>query len=74
MVINPTFKNSGKGPRKDFHIECRVGGKSGTVLGTTQVTIYDTVKAGQTRTFREVNMGFIHGQASGASCELVSAG
>lgn len=72
-VVTLTINNANDFPIKDVRIECRFSGKSGTELSTTNHTIFDTVKAKSKRTFKEVNVGFIHSQSARAGCGVETA-
>jgi hypothetical protein len=70
MLGHFTIQNANPFDVKDISIHCEVSGNSGTVLGTTSATIYDVVPANKTRTFRDVNLGFVRNQAAQAWCKL----
>lgn len=65
-----TIKNENAYAVKDIEITCEHYGRRGMKLSTTSKTIHDALKAGQTRTFRDVNVGFISDQAERYSCEI----
>lgn len=71
IVSRAVIKNTGTVPIKDFKIACIMKAPSGTVLAAPSATVYDVVKPGQMRTFKDVNLGFTHSQAKSASCRLV---
>jgi hypothetical protein len=71
MQANFTITNKGTRDVKDLEITCTHFAKSGTQIDRNTRTIYDVVKAGKTRTFRNFNMGFIHSQADKSRCEVV---
>lgn len=73
MEANFTIKNKAPIDIKDFEVRCEHSAASGSLIDSNNQTIYDIVKANSTRTFRNVNMGFIHSQASRSSCNVVSA-
>lgn len=70
MMVNVTISNPTDYAVKDVRIECTYSGKSGTRLGQNVQTIYDVVPARCTKTFRDVNMGFINPQASAANAKV----
>lgn len=74
-VMEATFsiKNKASIDMKDFEIRCEHSAASGSVIDSNTQTIYDIVQANSTRTFRNVNMGFIHTQAARSSCSVVAA-
>jgi hypothetical protein len=73
MIATFTIKNTSPFDIKDITIHCTDSAPSGTVIDSNDHTIYDLVKANSTKTFREVNMGLIHSQASSSGCHVVSA-
>lgn len=66
-----TIKNDNPFPVKDVFVRCSFYGNSGTALGQADKTIYEVIAAKKSRTFREVNLGFIHSQSARASCRVV---
>jgi len=70
MIATFTVKNSSVHDVKDLEITCTHSANSGTEIDRNTRTLYERVRAGQTRTFRNVNMGFIHSQASRSGCEI----
>jgi hypothetical protein len=68
-----TIDNENDFPVKDLDVRCEFSGKSGTQLSTSQRTIFDTIPANAKRTFKDVNMGFIHAQSAKASCRVETA-
>ena len=70
MEANFTITNKGAADLKDFEITCTHFAKSGTEIDSNKRTIYDVVKAGQTRRFPNFNMGFIHDQANTSTCRI----
>ena len=57
---------------KDVKIRCDLAGNSGTTIGSVQQTVFELIPANQTRTFEQVNMGFVRSQASKAVCGVAS--
>jgi hypothetical protein len=71
MILNElTISNGSKYSAQDFQIECTVSAPSGTLLGRPSTTLYETVGAGKTRSFRDLSVGFVHSQATQASCRI----
>lgn len=72
-VMEATFviKNSLPINVKDIEVKCTHSAASGTVIDSNTRTIYEVIRSGKTRTFREFNMGFIHSQAKRSSCVIV---
>jgi hypothetical protein len=58
---------------KDIRLACDLFGKSGTKVGSAALPIYDVVKAGQSRQFDDLNMGFVDTQSATAHCEIIGA-
>jgi len=71
MEASFTIKNELPISIKDVEITCKHSSPSGTYIDSNSRTIYEIIKAGRTRTFDKVNMGFIHSQASRSSCKVV---
>ena len=71
-VMEATFviRNDSPHDVKDIVMRCRSFGESGTQLGTHTGTIYEIVQKGETRTFKDFNMGFINRQAVRARCNI----
>jgi len=55
----------------DFNIICVNFGKSGTIIGKTEKTVFDTIKARETKRFDNINMGFLHSQTDAVRCSIV---
>jgi hypothetical protein len=73
MMATFVVKSTSPFDIKDIAIHCTDLAPSGTVVDVNDRTIYEIVKANGTKTFREINMGFIHSQASNTSCQIRSA-
>ncbi len=71
---NFTIKNDNSFSVKDILVRCSFYANSGTNLGNGEATIYEVIGAKKSRTFKEVNLGFIHSQSSKASCRVVTIG
>jgi hypothetical protein len=67
------IENKGKVDYKDIKVRASYFSPSKTPLGLNTYTIYDTLPAGATKTFREINMGFIDSQASTSRIEVLGA-
>jgi len=59
MKSNLSIKNTNSFAVKDMTVICANYAASGTELAATTATIYEILKPGQTRTFRDVDFGFI---------------
>lgn len=71
MQATFTIKNLLPVKVKDIEVKCTHSAPSGTVIDSNRRTIYEIIGEGQTRTFRDVNMGFIHSQANRSGCAVV---
>lgn len=54
----------------DFTVSCNLYAPSGTLLQTIEQVVYERVPAGKTRTFRNINMGFLRLQVATAGCQI----
>lgn len=74
-VMMASFKIHNPGPMdlKDIEIECTHYAPSGTKIDSNKRTIYEIVKAGEIREFKNFNMGFIHTQAAKSVATVVDA-
>ena len=70
MMVDARITNNGERDVKDFTIECLHVTNSGTKIDSNKRVLYEVVKAGETRNFKEFNMGFIHSQAKSTSCTI----
>ena len=73
LIIDITLRNRALSHLKDFEIACELTGNSGTTIGTARKTLHEMVEARKTRTFRDVNMGFINAQTARFGCDVVTA-
>ena len=72
MVATLTIKNTNSYSVKDLGIDCEMPGNSGTAIQHINQTIYEIIPASSEKTFRAVNMGLLHSQASSAKCSIAS--
>jgi hypothetical protein len=72
MMADVKIRNNTATAVKDIVISCSESGPSRTVIDHNAHTVFDIVKPGQTRTFREVNLGLIRSQATEAACKVAS--
>ncbi len=70
MEATFTVRNRSHNGIKDLEIRCIHSAPSGTVIDRNTRTIYDVVPAQKSRTFENVNMGFINSQAHRSGCEI----
>lgn len=59
IINSMTIKNRGKNGCKDINSIMHFYAKSGTELGRSLFVIYDKIPAGKTKTFRDINVGFL---------------
>jgi len=71
MEANFTITNSSPYDIKDIEIRTIQSGKSGTKIDRNTRTIYEIIKAGETKKFEKFNMGFIHSQSESASATIM---
>lgn len=73
MMYDFSVTNNADAPMKDLQLECTTYGASGTKLNTLEYTLYEKIPEGKTRTFRDLNIGFIDGQSARAHCVITGA-
>ena len=67
-----TLENKSAFDVKGVQIHCDYKGESGTIIASASPTIYETFKARSTRTVRNLNMGFVHPQATQTACHIAN--
>lgn len=72
MIATFRISNDNDIAVKDIEILCRTSGRSGTELSSASHTIYDIIAPHKTRTFTDINMGFVDSQSARAGCDVVS--
>jgi uncharacterized protein YxeA len=72
MIVSLTIKSTLQFPVRDIGIRCTLSANSGTELQRIEKVIYDVVPAKATKRFNEINMGFVHSQATKAGCVILS--
>lgn len=70
MMLDFKVTNKSNYSIKDFVIECTSSSNSGTKIDFNKKTVYEIVKAGQTKKMNDFSMGFIHSQATKSFCEI----
>ena len=70
MEADFTITNGSRYDIKDIRIRCNHYAKSGTKIDSNTRTIYDIIKAGETRRFTKFNMGFIHSQVDSSAASI----
>lgn len=73
MIDRMTVRNDAPFAIKDFVVKCIHQGPSGTDMDRNTRTVYDVIPAGDSKTVREINLGFIHSQATTTRCEISDA-
>jgi hypothetical protein len=73
MEASFMIKNNALIDIKDITVLCEHSAASGTVIDRNSRTIYDVVKSKATRSFKKINMGFIHSQALRSACRITAA-
>jgi hypothetical protein len=71
MIADFTLKNPTQYRFKDFEIKCTHSAPSGTVIDSNTRTIYEIVEPRSTKVVKDMNMGFIHSQASKSNCAII---
>jgi hypothetical protein len=69
-VSSFTIKNGSSHDIKDITVRCDYYGKSGTRIDRNMQTIYDTIKAGDTKRFDNIRMGVIPDQTDHSSAGI----
>jgi len=73
MVSTLTIKNTNKFAIKDLRLLCAHYAPSGTEMSPTVAVIYEILRAGQTRTFHDVKLGYTSPDAKTYSCTVATA-
>lgn len=73
LVANFTLKNLNDLQVRDMEVVCEVMAPSGTTVSRPRTTVYEIIPAGKSKVFKEISVGLIHSQASGASCDVSRA-
>lgn len=68
-----TLKNKGEVSYKDIKIAITYTSRSDTLIDVGTQVIYDVLPAKKTKTFREINMGFMDSQAAKSRVKIISA-
>lgn len=70
MIANFSIKNPTQYRFKDVQVKCTHFAPSGTAIDSNTRTIYQLVEAKSTKVIPDMNMGFIHSQASTSRCVI----
>jgi hypothetical protein len=73
MEADLTITNNNAYPIKDITVKCAHFAKSKTQIDSNSETFYDIIPAYESKSFRDINMGFIHNQAHTSSCRITQA-
>lgn len=68
LMADLVVENKGRHGVRDFEVRCSGYAPSGTRIDGNKQVIYETVPAGKTKSFKKVNMGFLHGQVEKVGC------
>jgi hypothetical protein len=72
-LLHLTLKNSSTRAVRDVNLNCYFYGPSGSEISHTNVTVYETIPAGKSKTSKELNLGFIDTQVQTGSCHVIYA-
>jgi zinc-ribbon domain len=70
MIADFSINNPTQYRFKDVEIKCTHSAPSGTVIDSNTRTIYEIVEPKSTKVIKQMNMGFIHSQASRSGCDI----
>ena len=72
MILSASFTitNNNPYPIKDISIECWARGESGTVIDRNNRDIFTVIQPGQTKTYKDFNMGFLRSQVEKVGCKI----
>lgn len=73
LFVNVTIRNDALSHLKDFQITCSILGNSGSEIGSVSRTLYETVEARSSKSFKRLNMGFVDQQLSTFRCAVMGA-
>lgn len=73
VIESLTVKNNGNTPCKDITLGVSFLAASGTQVGNLKYTIYDSIPAGKSKTFHNINLGFVNKQAHEARVRIAMA-
>ena len=72
MIADITIENKSQYDIKDITVICTHRSKSETEIDISKCTIYDVIKAGKTKKFNKINLGFVHSQSSSCNCKITN--
>jgi len=73
IIDRLTLTNQNHFPVKDILINVKSYAASGTLLNSKDYTIYDIIPANKSKTFRDINLGFVDSQGRKSNIEIVRA-
>lgn len=73
LLFDFAIANKADAAMKDIELTCTTQGGSGTELNKIKHTIYESIPPGKTRTFNNVNLGFMNTQTDRAGCVVTAA-
>lgn len=73
QLVHFTVKNSAPFAIKDFTLECKHQGPSGTDMDENTSVVYEVVPANGSKRVGEVNMGIIASQVASSRCNITEA-
>lgn len=73
LMVSFTLKNNYDRRFSDIKVRFIEKGKSGTEINSRELTIYDSIEAGETKKFNDFNVGFVNSQTDSVSMDIVDA-
>lgn len=70
LMADFTIENNSKHGLRDFEVQCSGYAPSGTRIDGNKQVIYETIEPGKSKSFKKVNMGFLHGQVQTLGCTV----
>jgi hypothetical protein len=72
MILSTSFTitNNNPYPIKDISIECQAFAESGTLIDRNNRDIFTVIQPGQTKTYKDFNMGFLRSQVEKVGCRI----
>lgn len=70
MEVSVTLVNKGTHNVKDIELTCQHFSNSGTRIDRNKRTVYEILSAGQSKSIKGFNMGFIHSQVARTNCSV----
>ncbi|WP_404357039.1 hypothetical protein [Methylotuvimicrobium sp. KM1] len=71
-VVDLTVKNTAPFDVKDIIFLCNFYGNSGTQLNSIEKQVFEIIRYDETRTFKNIDLGFINSQAARGGCRVVT--